>query len=561
MLCVALWLRGGATLWFRKERTLEQKYTTPGTLGAELENNFGKLLGVCSARILDRKKADYSAIPSILQTALRDELAKPVTAVSGPSSAVLFRYVFPQQTLSGFNSTDPSKQLPATFLEMSDVPSPVKGLSSKIYNQTCASILAAAVSLKLNPPTTTIEGALSNQYKGNNSIAFVSGTFYSPLFGVLSDTGNASDQLAALLAIWQYHRSNPSQATTQLHYLSGFNGVAVFFLSGRSFSEEYDVKANVSGNWLIASMDAKVSANLKEESKLTITDYVTIASKKADGTDDVAFRPLPSPRDIAVAFAQRSAVFKPAAEEYVRQNAAFRHYFELRGIPEEMCKQNLWTVSPSVARITYEDAKFESGTCRFLVRYDAPDDLTTVPTTVAYKIKSTQTVAQNELALDATFRPVTTKHPVPTVSDFQKRPTLLTSPAGERTLRWTIPVRFVDAQDPVQLALRPPDMTIASLACGGSTDGVVATATADTANAGVLITLERKLASAEVVDASKERECSFSGSLMVALSPSGNTPRNAVRAINTALIMPTIALPVSPGASPMSPPGAAPGTE
>jgi hypothetical protein len=543
--------RAEAQLFGKKPSTWNTKYTAAGTLGVELEGDFGKLLGTCGASVLDQKRGDYSAIPEVLQSALKAELSKPVTALSGPSSAVLFRYVFPQQSLNGFDSTDPGKQLPATFFEMSDVPTPVKGLSSKIYAQTCSSILAAALSLKLNPPSASIQGALSDQYKANNSVALVSGTFYSPLYGVLADTGSSADQLAALLALWQYYRSNSAQATKPMYYLSGFNGMAAFFLTGRSRSEEYDVKANASGNWLIASMDAKVSANLKEESKLTVTDYVTIAAKKPDGSDDVAFRQLPSPRDIADEFGRRNAVFKPVAEDYVKQNAPFRHYFELRGIPDEMCKKALWNVSPVVGGIEYQDAHVENGACKFFVNYNAPQDLSAVPPALSYKIRGTQAIGSNELVLDATFRPVTTKHPIPAVSDFQKRPTLITSPSAERSLRWTIPVRFVDAQDPVQLSLRPPDISSANLSCGGATDTIIATVTPDSTNSGVVITVDRKLASGEVVDSSREKECSFGGSLVVALVPSGATPRDAVRAINTSVVMPAIALPVSPSTSPM----------
>jgi hypothetical protein len=86
--------------------TWARPYDSSGTLGAQLEDQFGFMLAGCGIHAIDHAKR--SAVPLILQQSMRGELDGPVITYPGQSTWNMFRYVSETGDLSKLLAAAPN---------------------------------------------------------------------------------------------------------------------------------------------------------------------------------------------------------------------------------------------------------------------------------------------------------------------------------------------------------------------------------------------------------------------------------------------------------------------
>lgn len=520
-----------------------EKYTAPGTLGADLETSFKQLLGLCSAETLDPEHPNLSAVPRPLQLAL--EVNAPIITQKRDAAATIFAYVFPRKDLSAYNSLG-SEFISATLFGDSNIPQPGKGRSYVIYTESCSSILRAAISAELKPPFSSLRGALNNQYDANYSLALVRGAFFSPLAALLSAETDESLRLNAYLTIWLAYLDNKNLVGRPNYYLYSFDGLSTYTLVGRSLANEYNVTAKAGGNWVVASIDASVGASGKATYRLDARLNNTAIFADATGNAGVVFRDLPSPGDIASEFARRRPTYGYTSESnLLLADQVHSHYFDIEGIPASFCGGDRWKLTNTTIHklklVSVKPVTDDSRTCRFSVDYVAPHDITShFPSAIGYDIEAQTAVGDAALRVSVSFPTRTSNEPQLTPQDLTTS-AKLESEQGKATLLWLVALRKIDAKNPIS-PTQDPQLTDYSLSCSQVTVQDVKARFVPLPENGLGIEVSKQLKTGETIDSTPDTAtpCIFRASFSVPLK--ARVPDQS-RSLQTTLSMPRVVAP------------------
>lgn len=366
--------RGAKKLW-------AAPYNEKNTVGAALEVEFQNLLKSCQAFVLHSVGDQYSAVPPALQRDA-DIKTKIASTYNGESTYELFRYIFeekggrPEKLPSTW---DPTRLLSDGLFPRSDLPKPEPGSGSTIHSQSCSAVLDAAVRARIKLPLSALEGALATEYQSHYELALVKGTFYSPLWALLSGTGEPAKRTAALLTIWKAFRDDPKLVGGQnvYYYLRGFRGVAVYQISREARRTRGSSKLSVGGNWVLASLDASAQGTYSAEADSRLIDYKTFVLKieagvGEDPVDAVSYEKLPHWRDIKAAVRLLRPVYG-AERQTITASAPHVHWVEAEGIPPALCVSSEWDIQTSDKRdgLSFTAAtKLPGDRCRFQASYE-----------------------------------------------------------------------------------------------------------------------------------------------------------------------------------------------
>ncbi|MDB5580973.1 MAG: hypothetical protein JWR80_6149 [Bradyrhizobium sp.] len=342
------------------------------TLGGWLEQRLQDMVKNCTGSSLKMKywrTQDVSAIPNILYTDLRISSHPLIQVLDGASVTHRFGTVFTGQDHA--ISTDIAGLDYANTNDMSTEP----GLNSVTYNNTCASVLNAAVDANAgySLPVASIQAALKADYEGSNSYALnlVSGTFLSPIPRSLRhETPIAGETLLpplqTALILWAWYRQNPDKIGQINQIISRFTGQALYHWSG--LKQKTKVEGSVSGNVTFPGI------TFKAQTSASVNNAVSIDAASFEVAMDPAtikYATLPNPDALAL-MAKESGEFTLGtnSSDTVLFNRDTKIFFEqTKNISLEYCQMNLWqsdSALVSLANVAYDSAK---AACTFELHY------------------------------------------------------------------------------------------------------------------------------------------------------------------------------------------------
>ena len=294
-----------------------------------------------------------SAIPPIL----RDpsiKLDDNITIGYDASVARAFAYVYSQQALltAADSTPDASNYIVSNYLEDPALLT-ISGLDSAVYDLSCSSALAA--SMKANsswsfPPaqvSAAIEADVSS--KSTYHLAFVSGTFYSPIWQAYTSTISSDWRAYGRMLVWDWYSRHPGAASdhTTRYLLSQFNGISIYQIKTTSFSTDGQATLNAAVQIpAAATISGSLQASYKKNSTATVNDFhIVVRPSATPGKPDAQFQPVPTLTEL-------SGKIHTFAHAHLDPNTDL-HLFKITthsqviyGVPQSTCNST-WKIVPS----------------------------------------------------------------------------------------------------------------------------------------------------------------------------------------------------------------------
>ena len=346
-------------------------------LGGWLEDRLQRMVNTCTGSRLVMKGVistiPVSAIPGIVYDELRISDKPRVKISDGASVSYQFGTVY--------TGLDPLLTKVSTAIDGFDyanvgdrITSP--GLNSVTYNNSCASVLNAAVKANgsYSLPVASLQAALQSDYEGSNSYALslVSGTFASPLMRSLDNADPVIGErlyrpLEAALIVWNWYQANSDKIGSKNWVLKDFTGAAIYKWSG--MKQQVKIGGSVSGSVTVPGFSGSASTSGSINTSLLINaESFEVAMRPLRREN---FAPMISLPDL-IAVAKNYGSFKlgegsSTLELYNRDAKKLR--YQTVQLPQQFCKLGLW--GTDVQNIELLDVGFnkENGICTFDVQY------------------------------------------------------------------------------------------------------------------------------------------------------------------------------------------------
>lgn len=517
------------------------------SMGQYLEDLFQRQLGVCINGDGGGKKAltikedtfwrpktvTVTAIPNPLYNEANLQLNGTVRAAINSSAARLLGYVYPKE--ADFSLSDEF-----SFLDVNPLEDPATmlpgGKGSILYTYSCSSNIAW--SMKVNSgykfPIAEISSALQADTSNSKvyQLVFVYGTFKSPLWKIYKTPESTPWKTYAEFLIWHWYLDHAGAATDgkDRFLLTQFDGASVY----RLFQQKQDTsgKVNVSGDVGIpvVSLNTSLQGTYNNASSLRIEDFGVVVRQNGD-KDIATFEPLPSAKALVTDLSGLAAhLDKSPGRLSTGMNT---HTQLLRGVPNKMCDDGIWTINPkdSTQSVTLSKpvpvptVDSQAPGCQFPIIYNETRQGNGRMGAVTLEYSFSTTLAGNTITVKAD--PVSlTPSGLPKMSDagndgLYKPETRTVGEAPNvvtfRTVTWNF--NFNVQQDPDdKLTSIPLSPTALSLTCGTRTIENVSGELGFDGSSKATLKLTHSVQDKENLDLSKTEQCSVTGNADVKLA-------------------------------------------
>lgn len=453
----------------RTESWPPERAYTKVSLGYAMQRVFRKHFDFCGFSAPPERR-DF--IPPDISKFLGRRTLRTKVETANISGGGLMFYVFHQTELAlpldviSYSSTrllTPPGYGPAFTLD------PDTHFDAFVFTKNCSGYLKSSLDAGIEPPYSAFKTALTTDERRESSVVALSGSFVSPLRGLIDLRDARTTDL--MMRLWHFYQQNPAYIG-KAYYLREFEGVMVKHLGTAEDARRVDAEIGMNINGpLNSNIKANLGSGRATGGSFSGTDWETIVFADYEGaySRNDLFAPLPGPADIQAYFAGLRPVFqKPKDFPLMTEGAEHRHYLIVEGLPEEICRQP-WiveNVQPGVyagplrweASYFREDNGLSGG--RFTITGQPDPSLFTGSVTerpgqvrLSYTLRSLHPVGGSYLRLTVNEELPTSAHPI--VGLAQGRFDLSIQEDRRFALQWKCLLEIEDEDNPIDFATTP----------------------------------------------------------------------------------------------------------
>lgn len=332
------------------------------SLGQDILPFFREHAGACGmfANLNLPLPANRNYIPEEIQRYTGTPLNTPVVSIRRVVGENIFYYVFP-----GLDQTKPASELgfenlfnvgegglARSFGLSRDYPVvPAPGDSWRI-RQSCSGFLNSHLASSYDGqgappfiPYGAFKAAVQNDKEMKSSIVAVSGKFYSPLMGLLSEDEISPDSINVKLNLWYKYRNEASQGNLagfidKSRLLREFRGLLISRATDTGSINELNANGVLTLDMnMLGKIEGKLDSKYSVKNTFNSIVYNTLIYCEPGGCD---FKPmsLPNPELIVKSFAKVSPDGGKDVFSSIQPNRTLRFWQDVAGIPEKFCQKN-----------------------------------------------------------------------------------------------------------------------------------------------------------------------------------------------------------------------------
>lgn len=433
-------------------------------MGGWIETELQDMVQLCTGDVLKLKSGDFfggsdkvSAIPQLIYTELGLAAKPAVRVLDGQSVSRRFGAVRTGATPAAATETS---SISAWDYTNTDDRVTAPGMNSVVYNNTCASVLNAAVEANAgySVPVASAQAALKADYEGSNSYALslVSGTFESPILRSFRGAAPAVGErlyspLEAALSIWSWYRQNPSKASSTNWLLRDFRGAALYKWGG--LKQKTRFTGSVSGNVTVPGFSMKSSVTGTAGNTIAIdAESFKVALSESPGAQN--YDPLPPISDVITKAAQFASfvISEGSSDTYLFDTRPKRYFQRAKGISRQFCQPGVWQSDRPTVFLKSVSASTDNlgiPECTFEIEYTPTD--ATANKTLDHSFQQSFTVSGTTYVLKLTPAPIQLSarlEPFLTFTSGQQIPQVAPGPVGPvqtSTLTWDFHYLLTDS--------------------------------------------------------------------------------------------------------------------
>ncbi len=339
------------------------------SLGQDIMPFFREHAGACGmfANLNLPLPANRNYIPEEIQRFTGTPLNTPVVSIRRVVGENIFYYVFP-----GLDQTKPAtdlgfenlfnvgdRGLTGTFGLSRDYPVVPSAGDSWRIRQSCSGFLNSHLASSFEGigappfiPYGAFKAAVQNDKEMKSSIVAVSGKFFSPLLGLLSEDDISPDSVNVKLNLWYKYRSEAAQGNLagfidKSRLLREFRGLLISRATDTGSINELNANGVLTMDMnQIGKIEGKLDAKYSVKNTFNSIVYNTLIYCQTGGCDFKSMS-LPVPESIATSFAKVSPDGGKDVFSSIQPNRTLRFWQDVAGIPDKYCQkgESRWDIN------------------------------------------------------------------------------------------------------------------------------------------------------------------------------------------------------------------------